>query len=198
MLIVFARFPEPGKTKTRLIPATGEVAAADIQHRMSLRTLEIATKFGREEKVDVEIRYTGATGEEMAALYGTDLRFRLQGDGNLGQRLDRAITEGFLTGARMVLVIGTDCPALSADQLRSARDALAEADVVLGPAVDGGYYLIGLRQPHAELFDGIAWSTARVLQQTLDVASRLGLSTHLLELLADIDRPEDLQHLPPM
>ncbi len=196
MLIVFARYPEPGNTKTRLIPAVGAVAAADIQHRLSLRTLTIAREFCRDQKDDVEIRFTGGTAEQMGILYGTDWRFREQHNGGLGQRLALAIADGFLGGARSVVVIGTDCPALSADHLRATHEALVDADVVLGPALDGGYYLVGLRQPHSELFDGIAWSTDQVLMQTQEAANRLGLSVHLLEALADIDRPEDLRHMP--
>jgi len=196
MLIVFVRYPAPGKAKTRLIPAVGPVAAADIQHRMSLCTLAVASEFGRDHKVDAEVRFTGGTAEQMVPLYGRDLRYRDQGEGDLGQRLKLAVADAFDAGARTVVVIGTDCPKLSAGHLRDAHEALLDADVVLGPALDGGYYLIGLRQAHLQLFDDIAWSTQRVLQQTLDATSRLGLSVQLLETLADVDRPEDLQHLP--
>lgn len=196
MLIVFARYPEPGKTKTRLIPTLGAVEAADIQHRLSLRTLKVVKEFCRDRKGDVEVRFTGGTAEQMELLYGTDWRYRDQLEGGLGQRLTLAIAEGFFAGAQSVVVIGTDCPALSADHLQAAHNALFDADVVLGPALDGGYYLVGLRQPHSELFDGIAWSTDQVLRQTQEAASRLGLLVHLLEALADIDRPEDLRYMP--
>lgn len=196
MLIVFIKYPEPGKSKTRLIPAIGATKAAEIQHGMSLRTLATASEFSRTTRTDVEIRFIGATAEAMAMLYGSDFRYREQAGSDLGQRLMRAIVDGFRAGAPRVIVIGTDCPAITADHLCAAQDALAEADVVLGPAFDGGYYLIGLRQPRCELFEGIAWSTEQVLEQTLDGARRAGLSVRLLERLADIDRPEDLKLLP--
>ena len=196
MLIVFVKYPEPGKSKTRLVPAIGATKAAEIQHEMSLRTLATAREFGRRTRNDVEIRITGATAEAMAMLYGTDLRYREQSAGDLGRRLRLAIAEGFCAGALTVLVIGTDCPALTVAHLGAAQDALAETDGVLGPAFDGGYYLIGLRQPQCELFEGITWSTDQVLRQTVDATTRAGLSVRLLEKLADIDRPEDLTLLP--
>lgn len=196
MLIVFVKYPEPGKSKTRLIPAIGATRAAEIQHRMSLETLATAREFGRSGRHEVEIRFTGAKAEAMATLYGADLRYCDQGDGDLGQRLTAAIADAFSAGARTVMIIGTDCPALTVTCLVAAQNALAETDVVLGPALDGGYYLIGLRFPHCELFQGIAWSTGQVFEQTLDVAQRAGLSVHVLETLADIDRPEDLKFVP--
>lgn len=198
MLIVFAKYPAAGQAKTRLIPAVGPIEAADLQHRMTLRTLATARQFSRETGIDIEARSTGATAEQMEGLYGDDLRYRDQGEGDLGRRLHTAIAEGFGNGARTVVVVGTDCPALTTQHLWTAQRALTTTDLVVGPAVDGGYYLIGLRQPRKELFEGIMWSSERVLEQTLDIAGRLGLSTQLLELLADIDRPEDLQHLPPL
>jgi rSAM/selenodomain-associated transferase 1 len=197
MLIIFTKYPEPGMTKTRLVPAIGAIAAADIQHRMSLRTFAIAKEFCREIGTEIEIRFTGGTAEQMAGKYGPELQYREQGVGDLGQRLTLAVNDAFLGGAREVVAIGSDCPGLSTIHLLAASEALLDTDVVLGPALDGGYYLIGLRQPHVELFNGIAWSTEHVLQQTLQIANRLGLAVHLLETLADIDRPEDLRHMPP-
>ncbi|MBI3863082.1 MAG: TIGR04282 family arsenosugar biosynthesis glycosyltransferase [Planctomycetia bacterium] len=196
MLLVFVRYPEAGTTKTRLIPAVGAVAAAEIQHRMSLHTLTCAREFSHDANIDVEVRFAGGTVEQIATLYGADLKYRDQGAGDLGPRLARATADAFLAGARRVIVIGTDCPALSVQHLRGAHDALVEADVVLGPAADGGYYLIGVREPHPELFEGIAWSSEWVLAQTLSAADRLGLAVQLLETLADVDRPEDLRHVP--
>ena len=195
MLIVMLKYPEPGKSKTRLIPAVGAVKAAEIQHRMALRTLSTAREFGRSTGDGVEIWFTGATAEAMGMLYGEDMRYRDQKHGDLGQRLTAAIGNGFRGGAQTVIIIGTDCPDLTVAHLCETRDALTRADVVLGPAFDGGYYLIGLRQPQLNLFEGIAWSTDAVCEQTLAAAGRAGLSVHLLEKLADVDRPDDLQLL---
>jgi rSAM/selenodomain-associated transferase 1 len=196
MLIVFIRFPESGKTKTRLIPAVGAQQAATIQHQMTVHALAVVAEFARETNVAVELRSTGAPVEQVAAIYGSSFRIRDQGDGPLGARLRIAVRDAFQGKATRVVVIGTDCPALSLTHLRAANAALAETDVVLGPALDGGYYLIGLRQNHPQLFEGIAWSTDQVLEQTRHAADRLGLSVRLLEPLPDIDRPEDLHHLP--
>jgi rSAM/selenodomain-associated transferase 1 len=196
MLITFIRFPESGKTKTRLIPAVGAQQAAAIQHRMTVHTLARVAEFARESHITVELRITGAPPEQAAAIYGSSFGIRDQGEGPLGQRLRSAVRDAFQGDATKVVVIGTDCPALSPTHLRAAFAALAETDVVLGPALDGGYYLIGLRQDRPELFKGIAWSTNQVLEQTRNAANRLGLSVMLLETLPDIDRPEDLRHLP--
>jgi len=196
MLIIFVRYPEAGRAKTRLIPAIGAVAAAEMQHEMSVRTLATARQFAKGANDWIEVRFAGGTPEQMAALYGADLQYREQGKGDLGQRLTLAIADGFRSGARTVVVIGTDCPALNAGHLHAANEALGESDLVLGPALDGGYYLIGLRQPRLELFEGIDWSTERVLSQTMQAADRLGLNIYLLEALADVDRPDDLRHVP--
>jgi rSAM/selenodomain-associated transferase 1 len=196
MLIILLRYPEPGRAKTRLIAAIGAVAAADLQHEMSVRTLATARQFAQGANHGIEVRFTGGTLGQMSTLYGADLQYREQGEGDLGHRLSLAIAEGLRSGARTVVVIGTDCPALTVDHLYAANEALGESDLVLGPALDGGYYLIGLSQPHSELFEGIDWSTERVLSQTMQAAHRLGLSVRLLAPLADVDRPEDLPQVP--
>ena len=114
-----------------------------------------------------------------------------QGAGDLGERLTRVIDDGFGDGATAVVVIGTDCPALTAAMLNDAFAALEHADVVIGPARDGGYYLIGLGAPHAELFADIPWSTPDVLAMTIDAAERGGLRVRLLPPLSDIDTAAD-------
>jgi hypothetical protein len=103
-----------------------------------------------------------------------------------------AFQGSFETGMNSVVLIGTDCPDLNASLLAQAFQALKQHDLVLGPAEDGGYYLIGLRRLIPELFTGISWSTAEVLQQTQSIAQRLGLAVAYLPLLSDVDRPEDL------
>jgi rSAM/selenodomain-associated transferase 1 len=108
-----------------------------------------------------------------------------------GERLDRAFTEAFGTGARRVVVIGSDCPEIASDDIEKAWAALREFDLVLGPATDGGYWLLGLRAPQPQLFRGIPWSSATVLNETLARARPTGLSVHLLRELSDIDTVED-------
>jgi rSAM/selenodomain-associated transferase 1 len=129
----------------------------------------------------------------MSAWLGDDLVFRRQVDGDLGARMEAAFAHAFAAGARAVVIMGTDCPQLGSDRLAEAFAALAEAELVLGPALDGGYYLIGLTRPVPELFRGVPWGTAEVCARTLDLASPLALKVAMLGPLADVDRPEDLE-----
>jgi len=191
-LIVFARYPQPGCTKTRLIPALGPEGAAKLQHEMTAHTLSTAAAFRRRGRAEVEVRFAGGASQSMRARYGRAFPFLPQGDGDLGKRLERAMRDGFDSGAGAVLMIGTDCPEITADLLVEAFEAMGRCDVVLGPATDGGYCLIGMRARFPELFRDIDWGTERVLAQTRAIAARLGLSVSLLRPLHDVDRPEDL------
>jgi len=193
-LIVFARWPEPGTTKTRLIPALGAAGAAEFQRRMTLHTLRSAATVAKERGVHIEVRYAGGDAARMTAAFGSLPSYRPQGDGDLGARLARSVEDAASEGAARVVVMGTDCPALTPTHLRQAFDALAGSDVVVGPAVDGGYTLIGVTRPQPALFDGIAWSTEQVLPATLRTAAAEGLSVVQLERLPDVDRPEDVAH----
>jgi rSAM/selenodomain-associated transferase 1 len=197
LLIIFVRNPQSGKTKTRLIPVIGAEQAAQLQHEMTLHTLAVARSFCRAGHWQTEVRFTDGTTADLCSRYGPDLRYADQGPGDLGQRLKAAFAEAFANRAATVIAIGSDCPAIAERHLQSATDALQQHDLVLGPAADGGYYLIGLRRPAPELFDQISWSTAQVLNQTVEAARRLSLSIHRLETLADVDEPSDLARLAP-
>lgn len=196
MLIVFTRYPRPGQAKTRLIPALGAEGAARLQIAMTEHCLvqgrAMARSFGRE----IAIYYANGEVTELRNWLGSDLQYRPQADGDLGAKMLGAFEEALESKAGAV-IIGTDCPGIDAALLEQAFRQLGTVDVVLGPALDGGYYLIGLRRAMPELFENIAWSSDRVLHQTLAVADRLGLTVHQLPALPDIDRPEDLQYLPP-
>jgi rSAM/selenodomain-associated transferase 1 len=197
ILIVFVRNPIAGRTKTRLIPVLGAEQAAQLQNEMTLHTLAVARNFCRAGHWQTEVRFTEGTAADLTSRYGPDLRYADQGPGDLGQRLKTAFAEAFANGAATVIAIGSDCPAIAERHLQSAAHALQQHDLALGPAADGGYYLIGLRRPAPELFAQIAWSTAQVLNQTVEVATRLSLSIHLLETLADVDEPSDLSRPAP-
>lgn len=190
-LVIFARYPVPGSTKTRLIPAIGAMEAARLQDAMTRHVLGQADALSARRAVEVEVRSTGSTAAAMRERYGGRRAYVAQGVGDLGTRLSCAAAEATGSGDPVVIV-GSDCPDLTADVLAQAFDALAAHDVVLGPATDGGYYLIGLRRNAPELFDPIAWSTDRVLRQTLDVVKRRGLRCLLLPMLCDVDVPADL------
>lgn len=191
-LIVFTRVPQPGAVKTRLIPALGPGGAARLHHEMTVRTLAHAGAFARRRDVAVEVRYTGGSAADMARLYGSDRTYLPQARGDLGARLVAAVGEAFAGGARSVVVIGADCPDLDVPVLDAAFTALTTTDLVLGPATDGGYYLLGLRRPAPALFQGIAWGTSSVLRQTVALARQIGLSINTLHQLQDVDEPEDL------
>ncbi|WP_373542616.1 TIGR04283 family arsenosugar biosynthesis glycosyltransferase [Chamaesiphon sp.] len=191
MLIIFTRYPTPGKVKTRLIPAVGARAAASLHRQMTDNTLYQARKLSQPIPVPVAVHFDGNNSQQIADWLGKDLIYEVQGDGDLGVRMNRSISLACQSADRVVL-IGTDCPGLTTEILTQAFEMLLDRDLVLGAAVDGGYYLIGMCQPQPELFVGIDWSTDRVLHQTIDIANRLNLAIGYLPTLADIDRPEDL------
>ena len=188
-LIIMTKYPEPGQTKTRLIPALGAQGAADLHRQLGLNTIAVAAEF------NPEIRYAGGDETLMRDWLG-DFQFAKQGDGDLGDRMSRAFADGFAKsptgGGDRIVMIGTDCPGIDAKLIQTAFTTLLTSDLVLGPATDGGYYLIGLRSFHPQLFKTIIWSTETVLSETLAIANQHKISCELLPMLSDIDRPEDL------
>lgn len=198
VLIVFTRYPAAGRTKTRLIPALGADGAAELARRLTAHSLAQAATLARQRPVDVEVWFDGGDARSLAACYGPELAYRQQTGAGLGERMLHAFERTLANGAcARGLLIGTDCPSLSAGLMGSAFDSLAHCDLVLGPARDGGYYLIGLRRAIPELFRGIAWGTSAVRDQTVAIVERLGLAIAELPMLDDVDRPEDLDRLPP-
>ena len=211
-LIVFTRYPQAGKAKTRLIPALGAEGAASLQRQMTEYTLNqvrkllnpslVSVDLVSVDLVSVEVWFAGTASSGTASddtdrqlmqdWLGTGWVYRQQGTGDLGARMSQAFQDAFADGMERVVTIGTDCPGVDANRLTQAFQALQDHDLVLGPATDGGYYLIGLGRFVPELFLGIAWSTADVLSQTIEIAQRLNLSIAYLDSLTDIDRPEDL------
>ncbi|MDA7978744.1 MAG: TIGR04283 family arsenosugar biosynthesis glycosyltransferase [Pirellulales bacterium] len=190
-MLVFSRWPTPGTTKTRMIPALGAQGAADLQAEMTARTLQTA-KSAVDYPSDLDVRFTGGTRQQMSERFGRSHQYREQGTGDLGDRLKRAFTTAFEEDCRRVVCVGSDCPGLTTEILESAWRKLLSHDVVLGPAKDGGYYLIGLREPILGLFQDIDWGTSRVLQQTRDRIRSNGLSLSELPPLSDVDQPDDL------
>ncbi len=190
-LFVFTRFPQAGRTKTRLIPALGESGAADLQRQMTeylLSRLAIATH----PSLPLQVHFTGGTTQQMKSWIGSRFRLVPQAEGSLGDRLVTAFQQGFTSGLRKIIIIGSDCPSLEKEKILKAITLLDAHDVVIGPAVDGGYYLIGLTQPCAFLFENIPWSTEQVLTKTQAIAAEHALSVALLNTLSDIDTPADL------
>jgi uncharacterized protein len=197
-LIIFARYPTPGLAKTRLIPALGALGAVQIYRQLAEHTVAQAKALQGQRRLAIAIYYTGAEASVMAAWLGEELTYLAQSDGDLGDRLTAAFQTAFDQGYDTAIAIGTDCPELDAITLDQGFAALQDHPLVLGPANDGGYYLIGLRQPAPALFQNIAWSTATVLAQTVDQAAHLGLTPAYLPTLTDIDTPEDLARWQPI
>lgn len=183
-MVIFTRFPLAGRTKTRLIPALGPQGAADLQRKMTEFTLRQVRQTG----CPVEVRFTDGTVAQIREWLGGDVSCRAQGEGDLGERLVRAFGEAFKAGARKVLVIGSDCPDNRSANMLQALRALETASCVIGPALDGGYYLLGLTAPRPELFDEIDWGTDAVLGQTLAKMD----DYRLLPPLSDVDEAQDV------
>jgi hypothetical protein len=192
-LIVFTRYPEPGKAKTRLIPALGGVGAAELHRQMAEHTLMQVRGLQAIRNLSIEVRFAGGNFTQMQGWLGADLNYRTQGEGDLGDRMFHACQAAFNDGNDATIIIGTDCPELDTGLLQKAFQELQQHDLVLGPATDGGYYLVGLRRPVPQLFVGIAWSTSEVLQQTVAIAERLGLAIAYLPPFSDVDQPQDLE-----
>ena len=196
-MAVFLKEPRPGRVKTRLARAIGKRRAAGLYRAFVVDTLEW---FGRTPAGERRLYYApeGTQPERIARLVPggiTAMTLWPQRGAGLGERLERAFEETFAAGFRAAVVTGTDCPLVGPSTLRQALSALENAEVVLGPARDGGYYLVGLRRFAPEIFRGIPWSTSRVLAATLESIRRAGLTTALLEPLGDVDTLADLVHL---
>lgn len=192
-LLIFTRYPKPGKTKTRLIPAVGPEGAATIQRELTEHTIQTVRSLqARLPELVSTVFYTGTTQQQMAAWLGSDLQYRPQGEGNLGQRMQASFQAAFAMGAKRVVIIGIDCPELAVTDLEQAFIALSKQAIVFGPATDGGYYLLGQQHLVPELFVNVEWGTDQVLAQSLAIATQLNLTVQQLRPLTDIDRPADL------
>jgi rSAM/selenodomain-associated transferase 1 len=193
-LIVFARAPVPGQSKTRLVPLLGAEGAAALHVRLVKHALATARKaaFARTELCcapdadDPFFRFC-------AARYGVELAAQAEGD--LGARMHAAFERALVASPR-VLIVGSDCPALTARHLRHADRALHDgADAVFVPCEDGGYALIGLARADRRLFEDIAWGGEAVMASTRERLAALGWQWRELETLWDVDRPEDYERL---
>lgn len=191
-LLVFARIPRAGSTKTRLIPAVGADGAAAVYEELAQRTLQQARSFLSRMGTRCTVFITGGTIDEAKDVFGADFDYCLQCEGGLSERLRHAIRYAFAWGTEKVIIVGSDCPGLTESDLQCASDALQEADVVIGPALDGGYYLIGMKREEPGLFQDIDWSTSQVFAQTAARVRGLQLRLHTLRELGDVDYPEDL------
>ena len=198
-IVIFAKAPVAGLAKTRLIPALGAQGAADLARRMLDHTLaqSLATGVGPVELCVTPSPCDVAWQNLVVAqsVVWSDVAWSDQGDGDLGERMARAVQR--VTGAgESILLIGTDCPALDVALLRTAADSLKHFDATLVPSADGGYVLLGLNGFHASLFTDIRWSTASVAAETRRRMAQLGWNVQNNPTVHDIDDPADLRWLP--
>jgi len=197
-LIIFTRYPEPGTTKTRMIPALGAGGAADLQRWMTDHLVAKVKPLIEQWSLTVEVRFEGGSERLMREWLGPSFSYRHQGRGDIGRRMQRSLADGFQEGYTSIVIIGTDVPDISSAIIYQAFEELQKNNLVLGPAVDGGYYLIGMQkvnedQAYPELFEAINWGTSEVLSQTIAAAHQIGIGYALLDTLKDVDRPADLK-----
>lgn len=191
-LIIFTRYPEAGKTKTRMIPALGSKGAADLQRQLSEHTIQTAQILQKSRPIDIEIHFAGGDRDLMLSWLGNHHSYYPQVAGDLGVKMQSAFANAFKQGKQRVVTIGIDCPDINSVILNQAFDSLQNRELVLGGAEDGGYYLIGLSKLVPELFTDINWGTDSVFATTQKIAQQLALSIDYLPVLSDVDRPEDL------
>ena len=185
-LILFTRVPELGKVKTRLAQDTGDEKALRVHEFLLEKTLYAIRVSGFESEVHCP--------ELPEGKIPGGLEFpQLQVEGDLGKKMSHAIENAFDNGEEAVILIGSDCPEITGEILQKAGGALLEFDLVLGPAKDGGYYLIGMKNSYPSLFQDIPWSSNQVFNLTFQAANKLKLKISLLPVLTDIDTVQDLE-----
>lgn len=187
LLIIFYRNPELGKVKTRLASTVGDKKALEIFQKLSLHTKRITENL----PVDKIVFYSDAV--DLMDIWPNAVYLKaLQRGADLGEKMKSAFEAAFVTGYTSVCIIGTDCYELSGSIIIQAFEALRSADAVIGPAYDGGYYLLGMKKLYPPLFENKNWSTATVASDTIGDFDALHLQYARLPLLNDIDREDDL------
>ncbi|MCF0040419.1 TIGR04282 family arsenosugar biosynthesis glycosyltransferase [Dyadobacter fanqingshengii] len=176
-----------GKVKTRLAATVGDQKALEIYGQLVAHTLKQVSQSGQ-----IALLYFSDDLHSDLPQCDQQFALRLQRGSDLGERMSNAFKDVFETSARKVLIIGTDCPGLNASIIKEAFDALDAHDIVIGPATDGGYYLLGMRNFQGFIFEDIPWSTSEVLELTLETCARHSLTYCLLKELSDIDDENDL------
>ncbi|GJM16820.1 MAG: hypothetical protein DHS20C13_21470 [Thermodesulfobacteriota bacterium] len=192
-LIVFLKYPEAGKVKTRLAKDLGDQRAAEIYSEMSL---EIINNVLDTSSYNTIIFYDPPEKEKENEIRNwigkKEVQYLPQVGNTLGDKISNAFKEVFSSKSKRAVIIGTDCTDVTSETITQAIKSLTDVDVVLGPAVDGGYYLLGLNNHTPEIFKGIKWSTESVLNQTIEKIKENKLSYELLNTLQDIDTLDDL------
>lgn len=188
LLLVFTKNPQLGTVKTRLAAKIGDENALLVHEALVGNTLQQVQKSTCDKVV-----YFSSQLEVASPFRAHGFRQEIQAGDDLGERMKHAFSSEFPRGYTSIVIIGTDCPELDDCTISRAFELLEKKDVVIGPANDGGYYLLGLNGFHSELFDGIAWSTSTVFQSTIDKINRFELSVAFTPEMCDIDTFEDLK-----
>lgn len=190
VLLVFVKEPRAGGVKSRLAAGIGAERAARVYKAIAEE--EIRRTAPRDGEFERLFLFSPPQSRARIEQWLPGETLLAQAEGDLGERMARAFGEAFDRGARRVAVIGTDVPSLSREDVVEALCSLDDQDLVIGPATDGGYYLLAMKRPDPGVFQGVPWSTPQVLTATLDRAGRLGRSVRVLRTLGDVDTVEDL------
>lgn len=199
LVILFTRYPQLGKCKTRLIPALGAEGALKTHKQLVSHILhELHGFLASRSNTDLHIYYDGGSLEQLQEWLGSKKSYRRQEGVDLGQRMKNALNHGLHKQYNTIL-IGSDCPGIDASLFEEGFEALKQKEIVLGPAHDGGYYLIGIAENSKpelwkQIFEDIPWGTDKVFAKTVAKAEKYGLCIHTLSKLHDIDTAEDLKH----
>lgn len=197
-LLIFTRYPEANKAKTRLIPELGATGAANLQKKLTEKVVAEGKKLISRTSVSLAIHFSGGDEAKMRTWLGP-LHYVRQKDGDLGRKMQNGFRHSFANGTHAAILIGSDIPEIEDSLLDQAFIALQAGKVVIGPSEDGGYYLIGLADSQAEqllhlLFENIPWSTNDVFIRTMARLDKAKVETYLLPTLRDIDTPDDLPY----
>lgn len=185
-LLIFVKNEEAGKVKTRLAASVGDEEALKVYKKLLMHTVSITVPL----KLQKEVWYSRFIPEK--DIWSKDLfTKRVQKGKDLGERMSHAFDESFRNGYNKVVIIGSDCAELSSDIIREAFNALERLEFVIGPAEDGGYYLLGMCSYHPALFKEVNWSTDSVFRETLNKIKSVEGSVHLLRTLNDVDTLDD-------
>lgn len=189
-LIIFARYPELGKVKTRLAKTIGNENALSVYKELLLYTHIITKNIAADKFVFLSEQVS----EDHFLLWNYPInRFiiKIQEGNTMGERMFHAFRDLFASGYEQVCIIGSDCITLTQQNITDAFNHLEQYDAVIGPSADGGYYLLGMKKPHTFLFENKEWSSDRVLYSTIEDFRLMQLSFYLLPVLSDIDTEED-------
>ena len=189
-LIIFIKNPVKGKVKTRLAATIGDDLALKIYQKLISNTLNMVKSVAADKFI-----YFSDSIDETIGYVNSPVHKEVQSGNDLGEKMNNAFAQLFKSGYKQVVIVGTDCPGINENILEKAFLELDNNDVVIGPATDGGYYLLGIKEIHNHLFEKIAWSTSTVLHSTIEKCKINKWSYTLLTALSDVDEEKDLVHL---